>query len=74
MNLVKMRSNCSQSSGVDVENNLCVHINISSVVEISKMVGPKKQAFCSRINMVKGNFDTVNFRFKEVFGNSKNLP
>ena len=25
---------------------------------ISKMVGPKKQAFCPRINMLKGNFDT----------------
>ena len=22
------------------------------------MVGPKKQAFCPRINMLKGNFDT----------------
>ena len=24
---------------------------------ISNMVGPKKQAFCPRINMLKGNFD-----------------
>ena len=25
------------------------------------MVGPKKQAFCSKINMLKGNFDTNYF-------------
>ena len=25
------------------------------------MVGPKKQAFCPRINMLKGNFDTNYF-------------
>ena len=66
-----MRSNCLQSSGVDVENNLCVHINISSVVEISKMVGPKKQAFCPRINMVKGNFDTVNFQLRKSLGTAQ---
>ena len=28
---------------------------------ISKMVGPKKQAFCPRINILKGNFDTNYF-------------
>jgi hypothetical protein len=28
---------------------------------ISKMVGPKKQGFCPKINMLKGNFDTNYF-------------
>jgi hypothetical protein len=28
---------------------------------ISKMVGPKKQDFCPKINMLKGNFDTNYF-------------
>ena len=29
--------------------------NISSVVEFLKMMGPKMQAFCPRIDMLKGN-------------------
>ena len=28
---------------------------------ISKLVGPKKQAFCPRINMLKGNLDNNYF-------------
>ena len=28
---------------------------------VSKMVGPKKQGFCLKINMLKGNFDTNYF-------------
>ena len=30
---------------------------------ISKMMGPKRQAFCPRINMLKGNFDATNLNF-----------
>ena len=38
-----------------------IYLNVSSVRGISKMVCPKKQDFCPRINMVKGNFDTNYF-------------
>ena len=31
------------------------------------MVGPKKQAFCPRINMLKGNFDTNYFEPLMIF-------
>ena len=34
---------------------------------ILKMVGPKKQAFCPRINMLKGNFDTNYFEPLMIF-------
>ena len=34
---------------------------------ISKMVGPKKQDFCPKINMLKGNFDTNNFEPLMIF-------
>ena len=34
---------------------------------ISKMVGPKKQAFCPRINMPKGNSDTYQ---SQILGNT----
>ena len=33
----------------------------------SKMVGPKKQAFCPRINILKGNFDTNYFEPLMIF-------
>ena len=31
------------------------------------MVGPKKQAFCPRINILKGNFDTNYFELLMIF-------
>ena len=31
------------------------------------MVGPKKQAFCPRINMLKGNFDSICFEPLMIF-------
>ena len=31
------------------------------------MVGPKKQAFCPKINMLKGNFDTNYFEPLMIF-------
>ena len=34
---------------------------------ISKMVGPKKQGFCPKINMLKGNFDTNYFEPLMIF-------
>ena len=34
---------------------------------ISKMVGPKKQGFCPKINMVKGKFDTNYFEPLMIF-------
>ena len=34
---------------------------------ISKMVGPKKQAFYPRINMLKGNFDNNYFEPLMIF-------
>ena len=36
--------------------NVVRQLNVSSVVEFLKMVGPKKQDFCPRNNMLKGNF------------------
>ena len=36
---------------------------------ISKMVGPKKQAFCPRINILKRNFDTKYFEPLMIFSN-----
>ena len=35
---------------------------------ISKMVRPKNQAFCPRINMLKGNFDTNYFELLMILG------
>ena len=40
---------------------LNVYRKYQSSCGISKMVGPKKQDFCPRINMLKGNFDTNYF-------------
>ena len=34
---------------------------------IAKIVGPKKQAFCPKINMLKGNFDTNYFEPLMIF-------
>ena len=39
---------------------------------ISKMVDPKKQAFCPRINMLKGNFDTNYFEPLMIFSSWSN--
>ena len=41
-----------------------INLNVSSVME---WVGPKKQAFCPRINMLKGNFDTNYFEPLMIF-------
>ena len=44
---------------------LCLHTIIS--VRLWKMVGPIKQAFCPKINMLKGNFDTNYFEPLMIF-------